>query len=253
MRSLSTRDKSIVIGLYLSKFDSTGLLELGFDCFTEAFNAIGLAIGAKPASIKNYRDEFDPYHENPRKGWHKRNIRGYCKNIFDEFSVYNFSDFTRVISSLLIDNYEIQSAIIKKEKNSVNDTIAKRIITGKSAEEFFKSNYHFSTEFSNYKLHDTTSLACGFDFRLTLEDMPDYYIEVKGMSGESGSVLLTENEYQAAKYAAERYCLYLVRNFKEKPYPLLFFDPINIGLPIKQTQRTVVQINYSMSIPKNIS
>ena len=42
-------------------------------------NVIGFALGAKPASIKNYRDEFDPVFPNKRKGWHKRPMRNYCK------------------------------------------------------------------------------------------------------------------------------------------------------------------------------
>ena len=73
----STRDKSILIGLYLSKFDKDGLKSLGFSGFMEAFNTLGLAVGAKPLSLRNYRDEFDPYFSNPRIGWSKRVLRDY--------------------------------------------------------------------------------------------------------------------------------------------------------------------------------
>jgi hypothetical protein len=57
---IGTREKLILTGLYLSKYDSAGLKKLGFESFIEAFNVIGYALGGKPASIKNYRDEFDP-------------------------------------------------------------------------------------------------------------------------------------------------------------------------------------------------
>ena len=57
---IATREKLILAGLFLSKFDTLGLAMLGFEGFTEAFNVIGFALGGKPASIKNYRDEFDP-------------------------------------------------------------------------------------------------------------------------------------------------------------------------------------------------
>ena len=77
--NFSIRDKSILIGLYISKFDEHALYALGFEGMKQAFNTLGYSIGAKPASIKNYRDEFDPYFPNPRKGWHKRQIREYCK------------------------------------------------------------------------------------------------------------------------------------------------------------------------------
>jgi len=79
------RESPIIAGLYLSKFDSLGLEELGFGSFVEAFNVIGYALGSKPASIKNYRDEFDPLFPNRRRGWHKRPIRDYCLKVFERF------------------------------------------------------------------------------------------------------------------------------------------------------------------------
>ena len=42
---IPTREKSILSGLYLSKYDDAGLRELGFDSFVEAFNVIGFALG----------------------------------------------------------------------------------------------------------------------------------------------------------------------------------------------------------------
>ena len=62
---ISTRKKLVLTGLYLSKYDLAGLTRLGFGGFTEAFNAVGYALGARPMSVKNYRDEFDPLFENP--------------------------------------------------------------------------------------------------------------------------------------------------------------------------------------------
>ena len=58
--------------------------KLGFESFTEAFNVIGYAMGSQPASIKNYRDEFDPLFPNRRQGWHKRPIRDYCRKVFEK-------------------------------------------------------------------------------------------------------------------------------------------------------------------------
>jgi hypothetical protein len=65
---MATREKLILSGLYLSKYDLLGLKGLGFESFAEAFNVIGYALGSRPASIKNYRDEFDPLFSNRRKG-----------------------------------------------------------------------------------------------------------------------------------------------------------------------------------------
>ena len=110
------RDKSILVGLYLSKFSQNGLVELGFESFQEAFNVLGFSLGVKPASIKNYRDEFDPLFPNERKGWHKRNTRDYCKVIFDEFGNLKFKSFTELIKSFYIENFEIEKFIRKEIK-----------------------------------------------------------------------------------------------------------------------------------------
>ena len=65
---MNIRDKSIITGLYLSKYTQKGLNELGFKSFQQAFNVLGFSLGSKPASLKNYRDEFDPLFLNDRKG-----------------------------------------------------------------------------------------------------------------------------------------------------------------------------------------
>src|ERR1039458_3147434 len=96
---VATRQKLILAGLYFSKYDSLGLKNLGFDSFLEAFNVIGYALGSKPASIKNYRDEFDPLFPNRRKGWHKRPTRAYCREVFEEYKDLDLESFTGLVKS----------------------------------------------------------------------------------------------------------------------------------------------------------
>jgi hypothetical protein len=64
---LTTREKLILAGLYFSKFDRAALNSLGFDSFTEDFNVLAFELGARPASIKNYRNEFDPLFHSEAK------------------------------------------------------------------------------------------------------------------------------------------------------------------------------------------
>src|SRR2546427_11822767 len=98
---IPTREKLIISGLYLSKYDSAGLRKLGFESFLEAFNVVGYALGSKPASIKNYRDEFDPLVSKRRKGWHKRPTREYCLKIFQNYKDLDFETFTGLIRSFV--------------------------------------------------------------------------------------------------------------------------------------------------------
>src|ERR1700675_3034932 len=96
---IAAREKLILAGLYLSKYDAAGLKKLGFESFLEAFNVIGYALGSKPASIKNYRDEFDPLISKRRKGWHKRPTREYCLKIFEEYKGLDLETFSGLIKS----------------------------------------------------------------------------------------------------------------------------------------------------------
>src|ERR1700676_2760847 len=98
---IAAREKLILVALYLSKYDSLGLKRLGFDSFVEAFNVIGYALGSKPASIKNYRDEFDPLFPNRRQGWHKRSIREYCLRVFEQYKNLDLESFTALIESFV--------------------------------------------------------------------------------------------------------------------------------------------------------
>jgi hypothetical protein len=245
--NFSTRDKAILTGLFLSKFDEHGLKELGFEGFHNAFNVLGYAVGVKPASIKNYRDEFDPYFPNQRKGWHKRALREYCKKHLDNFSALNLNDFADLIKSFVIQDYDIEKIVRKSTHHDASDSVAKRIITGKAAEEYFKVNYRSVGQFVGHTLKDTTYLACGFDFKLSLES--DFYCaEVKGLNTNSGSITLTEKEFWVANELKHRYCLFIVSNFIETPNHQAIFDPLCSRLVFKKMERQVTQVNYSASI-----
>jgi hypothetical protein len=66
MKIPGQRERLMLAGLFLSKFSKEGLRNLGFETYSEAYNAMGYALGGKPASIKNYMQEFDPLFPNGR-------------------------------------------------------------------------------------------------------------------------------------------------------------------------------------------
>lgn len=242
----TSRKVAILMGLYLSKFDEKGIQALGFQGFVEAFNTLGYAIRTKPASIKNYRDEFDPYFNNARKGWHNRPLREYCKLVLEEYQTLNFEDFTEQIKSVLFENYTIEKFVNSIDKKDYSETVAKRLMTGKAAEEFFRENYSSVPQFENFALKDTTLLACGFDFKL--ERNSDYYcVEVKGLQGKSGTVTFTEKEFAVAEKLSDAFALYIVANFAEKPTPKLIFNPLKSALKFVKTEKLVSQISFSAS------
>src|SRR5258705_12922194 len=133
------REKLILVGLYLSKYDSLGLKRLGFDSFVEAFNVIGYAMGSKPASIKNYRDEFDPLLPNRRKGWHKRETRSYCLKVFEEYKYLDLESFTGLVESFFGYDENAWSEFQRKKKPGGRSYFAQRLVTGLAAERYFES------------------------------------------------------------------------------------------------------------------
>jgi hypothetical protein len=243
----STRDKLILAGLYLSKYDLLGLERLGFDSFVEAFNVIGYALGSKPASIKNYRDEFDPLFTNKRKGWHKRGTRAYCLAIYERYKGLDFDSFTGLIQSFVgyeeISSVELQPTDLPDEGTS---SFAKRPITGLAAEQYFESIQDELPEFKGYLVENTTRFGCGYDFRLrTAPDDPEFLaVEVKGLKNRTGSITMTPKEYDTAAVMRDRFFLFIVRNFRESPAHEIFRNPLSSSLRFNKIERVAIQVAW---------
>jgi hypothetical protein len=249
--AVTTREKLILAGLYLSKFDAAALRELGFDSFIEAFNVIGYALGSRPASIKNYRDEFDPLFPNKRKGWHKRPTREYCLEVFERYQHVGLDEFTAMVKSFFgLENSETREMEAGDEFEGAASAFAQRLATGLAAEQYFASVHKEIPEFSGLQLEDTTRYGCGYDFRFRREpDHPAFLaVEVKGLTGQTGSLSMTPKEYEAASALRERFFLFVVRNFREAPSHTIFRNPIETGLRFTRAERTVVHVSWLTSV-----
>ncbi len=245
MKTLSPRRKSILTGLYLSKFDTIGLHQLGFENSTQAFNVIGLALGVPPASVKNYRDEFDPLFPNNRKGWHKRPIRDHCKTIYDKFGKLDINEFSVLLKKIIYDQSDLDILMEKVADNTGNgdSSFAKRLITGQAAERYFMEKFQEIDWFDGFEIEDTTKLGCGFDFRMVSADR-FYCVEVKGMNEQRGNISLTNKEHAVASLLADKYFLFVVKNFRENPFHEFYQDPINGKLAFRRLAKRIEQISW---------
>lgn len=243
---IPTREKLILTGIYLSKFGSMGLKKLGFGTYAEAYNVVGYALGSRPSSIKNYRDEFDPAFPNARKGWHKREIREYCKRVLDEYGKLDFTSFSGLIKSFAGYDENTWSGIQTKDDAEERASgFAKRLITGLAAERYFESVHSTLPEFQGLSMENTTQLGCGYDFRLSRQGARDFLaVEVKGMREKVGSVSLTPREYEVATELRNNFCLFVVKNFQKEPYHELFLNPIAGELQFTRTERVLVQVSW---------
>jgi hypothetical protein len=254
MKTFSQRERLMLAGLFLSKFDREGLKCLGFSNFSEAYNAMGYALGGKPASIKNYMQEFDPLFPNSRQGWHKRPMRDYCREAYDRFGQLSLSEFYRLLSPLLLttvmplpDGMDELAAL--DEDNLENESFSKRLITGAAAEGFFESSFPKLADFTGHILTNVTRFGCGFDFRLQPDDSrPFLAVEVKGMSEATGEILMTRKEHQVANYLRDRYFLCVVRNFAESPVLTLFQNPLEQGLQFTSRERQQTTLTWHARI-----
>ena len=244
------REKLILAGLYLAKYDSVGLKSLGFDSFVEAFNVIGYGLGAKPASIKNYRQEFDPLFPNTRVGWHKRPTRDYCLKVLEEYKDLDRETFTALVKSFVGYDENAWSEISQRDEEADGDSqFAKRLITGLAAEHYFESVQPHLAEFKNYKVENTSRLGCGCDFRLRTDPPQDFLaVEVKGLKDRSGSLSMTPKEHQLAASLRERFFLFVVKNFRETPFHEIYQDPLSSNLQFAKKERVTVQVSWLTTV-----
>lgn len=247
---IASRTKLILTGLYLAKYDSVGLKRLGFRSFAEAFNVIGYALGSQPASIKNYRDEFDPLFPNQRKGWHKRPIRDYCLKIFEEYKSLEIELFTGLIKSFVgYDENVLSETTANEEKEERAAGFAKRLITGLAAEHYFESIQPSLSEFQDFELENTTRLGCGYDFKLHAVKYEGFLaVEVKGLRELTGRLSLTPREYEVAATMRNRFYLFVVKNFEKSPIHEIFPDPLSSRLEFTRSERKVIQISWLASV-----
>jgi len=243
---LSRTDKVTLAGLYLSKFNDSALKALGCTGVWQAFNVIGYSLEAGPASVKNYRDEFD--HEiskntpsHPRKGWN-RPLKTRSQKLYELFADTNFGDFTDLVKSFLIPSLEKEKLVASVTNQAVNINLAQRLMTGQAAEAYFKKHHSSINSFRNYDIEDVTSCGCGYDFHLSCQ-LDFYCVEVKGINTKKGGILMTEKEYALAESLKERYCLFVVRDFERTPFHSIYFNPLHGELSFTPQPKTV--ISYS--------
>jgi hypothetical protein len=248
---MNNRESQILCGLFLSKFNERALESLGFDNFAEAYNVLGSALDVRPSTIKNYRDELDPYFLNQRKGWHQRPLRKHCENVLHRYGGLRFSALAAEVKLLFDPVADLPGVTTDyvSEDEVDSTTFAKRLVTGRAAEGYFRTNYHSHQELLGGLLVDTTETGCGFDFRINFAESPIFFaVEVKGLSESCGNLALTEKEHRRAEQLRDRYFLYVVRNFKDAPFASMWRDPLDSLLQWQLTKQEQIITSWRTKI-----
>ncbi|MDR2011120.1 MAG: DUF3883 domain-containing protein [Bacteroidales bacterium] len=241
----------LYVAFYLAKFNNLAYANLGFGNQRQTHQKIGDILGIKPATIKNWRDEFDPLFEY-RAGWYQRKLT--VSRIMVVDAVGNLEEYSlrSIINDILNNNKQSDinkiTSVVSSE-NQYDDYISPqtRGITGNKAEEYFidwyKSNKDYFSE--NAEIKDVRNHGCGYDFEIG-NDTIKLAIEIKGVSDQKGGILFTEKEWNTARAMKTDYYLVIVNNVNDIPQLNIINNPYKKLSP-KRNIQTVIQVNWTVS------
>lgn len=238
-----------LIGYGLSKFDKDFVRAYGFQTKTAFYEyMVNLGVADTIGTVKNRQDLFDGMTEGgKRKGWWQKgpiykHRMDYIDSLFGEMDAIQFAKIVKLSVAECTGKEDIiQEA--KKIKPILRTRFKQMQKTGLEAESYFMQNYHIFSEFNGATIEDARLFGDGYDFQITQMDK-SYLAEVKGLSGVSGGIRFTNNEFQKAAEYTSFYAVIVVYNLLQLPKMSLIFDPVN-NLTFKQHVVKSEQIYYS--------
>lgn len=241
----------LYVSYYLSRFNEVAYKNLGYGNMSNTHKKIGELLSVPSNTVKNWRDEFDPLFGH-RAGWYQRPMIQSRLRVVNALQELDETSVRAIVLDILkgktrADEYETKQLIsIVSENESLYDTakFILRATTGKFAEEFFIKYYDNNESPFSGKLIDCREYGCGYDFRV--EGPETVYIEVKGLSGDSGGVLFTNKEWQVANDKSNFYFLCIIKNTESQPTVLFINNPAGKLKPNKYIH-TAIQISWSVS------
>lgn len=245
---------ALIVAYYLSRFDKSAYEALGFDRIEATHAAVGRALGVKASTVKNMRDEFDPLHDNPRKGWHQRELWPSRQKVVEMFGEMEESELYGIVFGILQDAalredddvQDIIRLVVESDRKPSRESAspAARMRTGRLAEDYFIDFHAETGRPTPGVLQDTRYEACGYDFEIRNADTT--FVEVKGTADRSGGILFTDKEWRIASEKADTYVVALVRNVIEVPEISFIWDPV-ASLKPKQRFYTAVRRSWTVS------
>ena len=242
--------EALILGYAMSRLDSAYLRLRRFRQWQEAFREAAAALGEPKASFKNLRDEFDPYHDNPRRGWHRRELRPNRQRVLNDLHEVSDDALMVLVERILARDQEAVveavDALAAVPRTAYN--VAERLLTGRRAEEFFLQHCRSLVQVEPAAILDLRFSALGFDFGV--QDRPDWAIEVKGIKQPRGDIQFTDREWSEAKRRQENYWLVVVANLAAEPAAKVFVDPHRHLKAISSVQTSVSVVWRSVvSVP----
>jgi hypothetical protein len=217
---------ALVVGYAMSRLDTAFLRGLGFRSWNEAYTAFGRALDTPAKSLKGLRDEFDPIHPNPRRGWADRPMIDSRARVAAELCDVSDAALVELVRALLRTDLEAARDALDAlaEEQRAPAAAAERLLTGRRAEEFVLAECRHVLGVAREALVDHRDRLLGFDFEI--RDERAIVVEVKGLRTQSGNLLFTDREWREAHARRKRYWVAVVGNALTQPRARLYVDPI---------------------------
>jgi hypothetical protein len=217
--------EALVLGYAMSRLDKAYLAGRHLSTWKDAFAEAARSLHVPSASLKNLRDEFDPLHDNDRKGWHGRALRPSRHRVVEQLRDVDADALIELANRILARDEEAIAPAIDSlaDVDRVAGAVAARLLTGRLAEEFFLANSEEIVGVPATQLDDHRLGACGFDFRERRQT--ERVIEVKGMRELRGDILFTDREWSEARTRRDNYWLVVIGRVRETPKARLIKDP----------------------------
>jgi hypothetical protein len=241
---------ALYVSYYLARFDKVAYEKLDFGNQSQTHHRIGELLSVKPSSVQNWRDEFDPLFGH-RARWYQRPLSPSRVQVANALNNLPEQEVYLIVKRILTEqSYEnpdlkILTEVVDETSENKDSRFILRAPTGKKAEEYFINYFKKEGKPHKGELVDTRDLGCGYDFEI-LKGANKYLIEVKGLSKQSGGILLTNKEWETAKSAGNTYYIALVSNLEEQPKVEFIRNPYEILLPKENIIKTI-QVNWSVS------
>ena len=238
----------MLAGYFLSRFDDVAYRRFPRTTQAEVHDYLAERIGAPASSIKLWRDEFDPIHPNSRKGWHKRRMAPSRVRMAEMLEGVSETGVYRLLDNCMLNPDADVIEMLQQAENEQDETAqapSTRGVTGARAEELFVGWFDSGLSIFDGPLKDCRQLQCGYDFEARF-DGGVVFVEVKGLKGETGGVLLTDKEWNIANETGDQYFIVLVRSVElESPQIEVFRNPAATHNP-RQNVTTVIQVSWTI-------
>ena len=246
---------AMVVALYLSKFGEPGLAQLGFPTYRQAFEKVATVLGVKPNSVRNWRDEFDPYYDSGRRGWYQRPMRPSRLEVMATLDNLSEVALRAVVldiirspaPSLVQEGLRLVLSEGNAPKNKAKTEIqyVARGPTGRMAEEFFVSRFRAGETPFRGELRDRRDDGMGFDFEIVAPGSRQL-VEVKGMAKELGGIAFTDKEWKVANEVQSEYYLGLVTQIPTAPQIGFLQNPASTFIPAYHAYPTIA-VSWTIS------